>query len=154
MGSQLIREAKKEKKNLVITWLDIANAYGSIPHSLIIEALKEAHIPDDLVNLIEDYYKDVRIRFTTKEFVTDWQKVEKGIITGCTLSVVLFSLAMTWVVASVKKETKGPKLSSGQCQVNSRLFMDDIVTTTETMVQTSLLVDKLVGKLDYAGLTA
>ena len=107
-----------------------------------------------MVNLIEDYYKDVRIRFTTKEFVTDWQKVEKGIITGCTLSVVLFALAMTWVVASVKKETKGPKLSSGQCQVNSRLFMDDIVTTTETMVQTSLLVDKLVGKLDYAGLTA
>ena len=151
--SQLIREAKKEKKNLVVTWLDIANAYGSIPHYLIIEALKEAHIPEDTVKLIEDYYRDVRIRFTTKGFVTDWQKVEKGIITGCTLSVVLFALAMTWVVSSVKKETKGPKLSSGQCQVNSRLFMDDIVTTTETVVQTSLLINKLIGKLDYAGLT-
>ena len=151
--SQLIREAKKEKKNLVVTWLDIANAYGSIPHYLIIEALKEAHIPEDTVRLIEDYYRDVRIRFTTKGFVTDWQKVEKGIITGCTLSVVLFALAMTWVVSSVKKETKGPKLSSGQCQVNSRLFMDDIVTTTETVVQTSLLINKLIGKLDYAGLT-
>ena len=30
--SQMIREAKAEKKNLVVTWLDIANAYGSIPH--------------------------------------------------------------------------------------------------------------------------
>ena len=152
--SQLIREAKKEKKNLVITWLDIANAYGSIPHSLIIEALQEAHIPGDTVKLIEDYYRDVRIRFATKEYVTDWQKVEKGIITGCTLSVVLFALAMTWIVASVKKVTKGPKLSSGQYQVNSRLFMDDIVTSTETMVQTSSLISKLVEKLDYAGLTA
>ena len=32
--SQAIREAKKEKKNLVVTWLDIANAYGSIPMML------------------------------------------------------------------------------------------------------------------------
>ena len=74
------------------------------------------------MKLIEDYYRDVRIRFATKEYVTDWQKVEKGIITGCTLSVVLFALAMTWIVASVKKVTKGPKLSSGKYQVNSRLY--------------------------------
>ena len=32
--------------------------------------------------------------------------------------------------------------------------MDDIVTSTETMVQTSLLINKLIEKLDYAGLTA
>ena len=31
--SQLIREAKSEKNDLVVVWLDIANAYGTIPHS-------------------------------------------------------------------------------------------------------------------------
>ena len=45
--SQLIREAKSEKKNLVITWLDIANAYGSIPHNVIQKALVKAHIPKE-----------------------------------------------------------------------------------------------------------
>ena len=152
--SQLIREAKKEKKNLVVTWLDIANAYGSIPHETIFKALREAHVPEDVVNLIENYYQDVKIRFTTQNFVTGWQKVEKGIITGCTLSVVLFSLVMTYVMLSVKRETKGPKLSSGHYQVNSRLLMDDITTTTETIVQTRVLIDKLVEKLDWGGLTA
>ena len=29
---QLIRKAKRGDKNLVVTWLDIAIAYGSIPH--------------------------------------------------------------------------------------------------------------------------
>ena len=114
--------------------MDIANAYGSIPHETIFKSLKEAHVPDDVLSLVKDYYQDVKIRFNTRNFVTEWQKVEKGIITGCTLSVVLFSLAMTYVVLSVKKETKGPKLSSGHYQVNSRLFMDDITTTTETIV--------------------
>ena len=59
--SQLIREAKKEKKNLVVTWLDIANAYGSIPHRVIFKALREAHVPDEVVNLIQDYTKMYRL---------------------------------------------------------------------------------------------
>ena len=96
--SQAIREAKKEKKNLVVTWLDIANAYGSIPHDVINHALGNAHLPTRVKELIANYYKDLRVRFTTKEFTTGWQKVEKGIITGCTLSVVLFALTMSWLV--------------------------------------------------------
>ena len=51
--SQLIREAKKEKKSLVVTWFDIANAYGSIPHKLIMKSLREVHIPDEVVQLIK-----------------------------------------------------------------------------------------------------
>ena len=32
-----------------MTWLDVANAYGSIPHKLIMKSLSEAHIPDDVM---------------------------------------------------------------------------------------------------------
>ena len=152
--SQLIREAKKEKKNLVVTWLDIANAYGSIPHDVILAALKEANIPERARDLVKSYYEDVKIRFTTRSFTTKWQQVERGIITGCTLSVVLFALTMSWLVESVKKETKGPKTSTGQRQANSRLFMDDITTTTETVPQTNCLLEKLSEKLKWAGLDA
>ena len=151
--SQLIREAKAEKKGLVVVWLDIANAYGSIPHSLIQLALRRAHVPEEICKLVETYYANVNIRFTTKEFTTEWQRVEKGIITGCTLSVILFALTMTMLVMSVKEETKGPKTLSGQRQVNASLFMDDIATRTENLVQTKYLLDKLVGKLRWAGLS-
>ena len=150
--SQLIREAREERKNLVVTWLDIANAYGSIPHSLIMSSLRKAHIPEEECSLVESYYSDVQIRFSTKRFTTEWQKLEKGIITGCTLSVILFALAMTILVSSAKKETKGPKTESGQQQENTRLFMDDIATTTETLVQTKHLLNNLAGKLEAGGL--
>ena len=151
--SQLIREAKAEKKGLVVVWLDIANAYGSIPHDLIQLALRRAHVPDDFCKLVESYYGNMNIRFTTKEFTTEWQRVEKGIITGCTLSVILFALSMTMLVMSVKDETKGPKTLSGQRQVNTSLFMDDIATRTENLVQTKYLLDKLVEKMKWAGLS-
>ena len=151
--SQLIREAKAEKKGLVVVWLDIANAYGSIPHNLIQLALKKAHAPEGFCKLVESYYADMNIRFTTKEFTTEWQKVEKGIITGCTMSVILFALSMTMLVMSTKEETKGPNTRSGQQQVNASLFMDDIATRTENLVQTKHLLDKLVCNLKGAGLS-
>ena len=68
--SQLIREAKADKKNLVITWLDVANAYESIPHNLIQTALQRAHVPEDVCDLVKDYYSKARIRFTTNRFTT------------------------------------------------------------------------------------
>ena len=57
------------------------------------------------------------------------------------------------LVMSVKDETKGPKMSSGQRQESCRLFMDDIATTAETTVQTKHLLIKLIDKLKWAGLT-
>ena len=152
--SQLIKEARTEKKNLVATWLDIADAYGSTPHQLIAIALRRAHVPEKVVEYIEDYYKEVSIRFTTDNFTTGWQQLEKGIVTGCTLSVVLFSLTMTMLMLSVKSETKGPRSSSGQQQQNTRLFMDDISTTTETSVQTRYLLREMESKLKWGRLEA
>ena len=73
-------------------------------------------------------------------------------ITGCTISVILFTIAMTMLVVSVKGETKGPKTATGQQQRNSRLFMDDITTTTGNLVQTKYLLEKLMEKLKWAGL--
>ena len=80
--------------------------------------------------------------------------MENGIITGCTLSVILFALTMSWLVESAKNVTKGPKTSSGQRQANSRLFMDDITGATETVPQTRYLLSSVEGKLRWAGLSA
>ena len=152
--SQLIREAKEGKRDLVVTWLDNVNAYGSIPHRVILTALQRAHVPEEMCKLVESYYADVKIRFSTKKYTTDWQQVEKGIVTGCTLSVILFALAMTMLVMAAKEETKGPRSASGQQQVNSRLFMDDIATTTGNLVQTRYLLENLTDKMEWAGLSA
>ncbi|MCG8431804.1 MAG: hypothetical protein MJA29_11610 [Candidatus Omnitrophica bacterium] len=34
-----IQEAKQRKKELHVVWLDLANAYGSVPHDLVYKAL-------------------------------------------------------------------------------------------------------------------
>ena len=150
--SQLIREAKAGKKDLAVIWLDIANAYGSVPHQLIKQSLKRMHMPEEVTKVVSSYYEDMNIRFSTKQYTTSWQRIERGIITGCTLSAILFVMSMTMLLMSVQKETKGPKTASGALQRNARLYMDDITTTTATVTQTNYLLKELAMFLNWARL--
>ena len=150
--TQMIREAKRMKKNLVVTWLDIANAYGSMPHELVDRSLEATHVPEKIREWVKEYYSGVFLRFSTKQFTTAWMQLEKGIVTGCTLSVILFALSMTWLLRTAKEETKGPQMESGEVQSNARLYMDDIQTSTETLVQTAYLLERLGGILNAARL--
>ena len=68
--SQLIREAKINKTDLTVVWLDLANAYGTVPHQLIEFALKHHHIPEHVWKITRSYYSDISMRFTTRNFTT------------------------------------------------------------------------------------
>lgn len=131
--TQLIREAREGKGNLAVLWLDLANAYGSIPHKLVEVALEKHHVPSNIKALIMDYYNNFNLRFTSGNVTSEHHRLEKGIITGCTVSVILFSLAMNMLVKSAEPECRGPKTKSGIRQPPIRAFMDDLTVTTESV---------------------
>lgn len=128
--TQLIREAREGKGNRAVLWLDLANAYGSIPHKLVEVALGRHHVPSSIKILIMDYYNNFNLRFTSGKVTSERHHLEKGIITGCTVSVILFSLAMNMLVKSAEPECRGPKTKSGIRHPPIRAFMDDLTVTT------------------------
>ena len=79
--TQLIREAKVSKGDITIIWLDLANAYGSIPHQLIMKALDHYHISEHVKELIKCYYNGISLSFTTEEISTGAIPLEKDIVT-------------------------------------------------------------------------
>ena len=96
-----IRSAKEEKSDISVIWLDLANAYGSVPHAMIEEAMDFFWFPNELQEIIMSYYNNFQMRFTTGTFTTDWQRLDKEISAGCTISVVLFILVMETMLKSV-----------------------------------------------------
>ena len=48
--TQTLREASEGRGDCAILWLDLANAYGSIPHKLVEEALKRHHVHGKTAN--------------------------------------------------------------------------------------------------------
>ncbi|KAI8506911.1 hypothetical protein Bbelb_153500 [Branchiostoma belcheri] len=131
--TQLIREARESKGNLAVLWLDLANAYGSIPHKLVEAALTRHHVPEAIRNLILDYYSNFWLRAGSNSATSAWQRLEKGIITGCTISVPLFALAMNMLVKSAEEGCPGPMSKSGTRQPPIRAFMDDLTVMAESV---------------------
>ena len=124
--SQLIKETVKNKSDLTVIWLDLANAYGTMPHKLVEITLQKYYVPDVFKEMIMDYYNEFYIRFTVKDFTTTLQQLEVGIITGCTLSVILFCGAMNLIVKSTEKLSRGPVMNSGIIQPPNKAFVDDM----------------------------
>jgi len=110
----------------VLLWLDLANANGSIPHKLVKEALNRHHISGKFRNLILDYYNSFSLRFSNGSTTSEWHELEKGIIAGCTISVVLSTLAMNMLVKSAEVQCRGPLTKTGVQQTPIRAFMDDL----------------------------
>ena len=53
---EALKDARKRRKSLAVIWLDLANAYGSVPHQLIRFALQRYGVPEFWINFIFSYY--------------------------------------------------------------------------------------------------
>ncbi|CAC5423518.1 unnamed protein product [Mytilus coruscus] len=145
--SQIIREAKDSKGELAVVWLDLANAYGTVPHKLVELMLEIYHVPDGIRELIKEYFNHLQLRFIVGDYTTSWQRLGVGIVTGCTISVILFSAAMNMIVKSVEKKSRGPWMKSGVQQPPGRAFMDDMTISTKTVIEarwTLQVLDKMI----------
>ena len=92
-----------------MVWLDLANAYGSIPHKLIETALDHYYIPDHIKGMVKNYFSGMMLRFSAGNITTAYQSLEKGIVTGCTVSPILFIMGMNIIMKAAERETRGPK---------------------------------------------
>ena len=134
--------AKREKKELHVVWLDLANAYGSVPHNCIRFALKFFHIPEKVAAILMQYSGNVFMRFTTTDYTTGWQALEVGIMMGCVVSPLLFVMCMELILRGTTDTASGEETRSGDALPPSRAFMDDVTTLVQSKVGTQELLDR------------
>ena len=134
---EAIQKAKVNKKDLDVIWLDLANAYGSIPHQMIHLSLQMYHVPAETSSMLGTYFDGFRMRFTTKDFTTNWTRLEVGIAMGCTVSPVLFILSMQPLLQATESKSNFVELGRG-CQMPPvKAFMDDttILSSKESITR-------------------
>ena len=122
---EAIQKAKARKKDLDVIWLDLANAYGSVPHQMIHLSLQMCHVPADISSMLGTYFDGFHLWFSTKDFTTNWTRLEVGIAMGCTVSPVLFVLPMQLLLKVTERKSNLVELGRG-CQMQSvKAYMDD-----------------------------
>ena len=134
----IIQEAKKTEGDLNVVWLDLANAYGSVPHELLFKAMDFFHIPEKIKNVMRNYYNKFRMRFTTENFTTDWHRLEVGIGAGCTISVIWFVLVMEMILRSADCSEELAKVRSPK-----KAFMDDVTLLTQDQKTMQAVLSRL-----------
>ena len=149
---EAIQKAKKEKLNLHVIWLDLANAYGSVPHQVIWLALRMYHVPAPMVQLLQRYFEDFQMRFTTKHYTTNWIPLQVGIAMGCTVSPILFVMVMQVILRAAEGHCSGANLGGGLHMPPLKAFMDDTTVLASQEDEARKILTRLQQVIEWAGM--
>ncbi|KAK3923114.1 Retrovirus-related Pol polyprotein from type-2 retrotransposable element R2DM [Frankliniella fusca] len=103
---QAIDDVQESGRELTITWLDLRNAFGSVPHVVILEMLRQHGVHDHLVDVIKDAYQGCTTNFVTATGETRFVPMASGVKQGDPLSPITFNLALEALIRSLDRELK------------------------------------------------
>ena len=156
----MIRDAKLKQKPLVITLLDLKNAFGEVQHSLIYTVLRYHHVPDhftrDFTSIIRSLYDGFQTSVTTKEYTAPFINIEKGVLHSDCLSPLLFNLCINSFIQSI--EAKEFEQLSYRCSKllspNHWLqFADNAIAISATEFEHQTLVNAFCRWCNWAKMT-
>ena len=90
--ANVINTARTKQRSLVVTLLDLKNAFGEVNHNLIPEILRYHHISDHMQQLIISLYSTFQTSVITNSFQTPFITVDHGVFQGDCLSPLTFIL--------------------------------------------------------------
>ena len=148
-----LKEAKSKNLSLATIWLDTANAYGSIPHKLIIFALHRYGVSPKWIHLIETHYSEIFSKSFSQEAPNSWHRHQRRIFAGCTLSIILFLAGMN-IILEYSLVATTPQFHLNNISLPpKRAFMDDLNIMSYTLCGAKTLLSRCTIALNWAGLT-
>ena len=104
MMGNIINKARIKQRSLVITLLDLKNAFGEVHHSLISSVLTYHHVPDNIKSLISGLYTNFKTSIITDHYRSPAIPVRRGVLQGDCLSPFLFKMCFNTFIQFIKAE--------------------------------------------------
>ena len=139
---EALRDAKDKQRQIVVAWIDLANAYGSVRHNLIQFAMNWYHVPKLVQELVFDYYNKLMATVETKEWSTGCFLFDIGLFQGCVLSTILFDCVFQLLLDFLAPlEVVGYKFKAIPVQRLTRAYADDLNLTASNTANLQLACD-------------
>lgn len=138
----LVLDAKRLQKNVFLTWLDLRNAFGSVPHDVIELTLSHLGIPPSVVQLIKNVYTNAHTVVRTPAGETAEVPILSGVKQGCPLSPIIFNLSVEIILRSIllKASDVGPAKHHDH-HISVLAYADDLVLITRDKGKLQQLLD-------------
>ena len=151
----IIGNARRLQKNVFLSWLDLRNAFGSVPHSAIFTTLYHMGFPEALVEMVRNVYTGATIEVRTDAGLTDTIPIHAGVKQGCPLSPILFNLALELVLRKIKAAAttnrRGPA-KHHNIPISVLAYADDLVLITRDKANLQHLLDAASTSASLVGL--
>lgn len=133
-----IEHSRAQRGTMAVAWLDLTNAFGTVPHELITFSLEQFGFPSGFVDVISNIYKDNFMRVVTAETKTQPIPILSGVKQGDPISPTLFNLSLEMIIRDHLKSARGYKMI--QSRIKILAFADDmaIISDSQKTLQNEL----------------
>lgn len=129
---QLIEKRAEKKKELHLAFIDLEQAYDSVPRRELLAGLREAGISSELIAAIHHLYKDDVYRVKCGSRLSEPFRASKGLKQGCCMSPTLFKIYLEQAVKvwSTRWRSRGVDIE-GEMLFSLYFADDQVVISTK-----------------------
>ena len=139
--------ARRSNQNLSIVWLDLKDAFGSVPHPILLNLLQHAGLTGSTINIIDKIYTAssccLRVGNTTSHPIT----LGKGVKHSCPLSPILLNFVIEGILRRVESLNLG--YTMGETTLNTLAYADDLCFLCEEKNKLTPVLERLLKALSH-----
>ena len=93
--AHIINTARIKQRSVIITLLDLKNAFGELHHNLIYEVLQYYHLPREISDLIQSLYTNLQTSIITEQSSTPFIAIGCGVLYKVIVSALSFLICLS-----------------------------------------------------------
>ena len=126
IDSMIFREVKRRRKNLAVAWIDYKKAYDMIPHSWILECLKNFKIHGSVQRFLGRSMKTCIVKLECGSASLGEVAIKRGIFQGDSLSPLPYVMCLIPLTMILRKSEPSYQFAKNREIINHLLYMDDL----------------------------
>ena len=147
----VLEDSKRRRKSVRVVWLDLKNAFGSVPHTTMWEMMNRLNVPTHLIAICKEIYHGSSQTIRGAEGATPLIEVNRGIKQGCPLSPLLFNLVLEGVLPALNNNYIGYQFRGG-ARVRCLAYADDLCIISPQKAEVNSMLKTILQFFNWAGL--
>ena len=146
----MLTDSRRRRRNLVLTWLDIREAFPSVSHHLMLFMMERLGLSGSVLQVVQNIYSEATVAVRTgRESYTPPIPQQRGVKQGCPLSPILFNIVLEGLLHHLSTSPAGYSLAGNT--INALAYADDICVAAASKAEVQDLLDRCVAFADWAG---
>lgn len=147
-----VHQAVNNRNEMVLAWLDLSNAFGSVPHAVIRDTLKAYGFTKRFQAIVRDLYANCSTTVKGGTGITKEIPVRAGTKQGDPISPLLFNVCLEPVLRKFR-ELFPEALKVQGLPLRILAFADDLVIVAKNAEEMQKMMDTMAELMTAVGLT-